>query len=98
MHDRTQFTAHLEIRVRNAIGDCPDQGQFGSALRDNYDLYHMLSKLMKDRAQMITMETPLRPSWRRHSRAVATTTIYHRPTARMTQIACMLRIIGVYSA
>ena len=48
---RTQFTAPLEIRVRNAIGDCPDLGQFGSALRDNYDLYHMLSKLMKDRAQ-----------------------------------------------
>ena len=37
---------------------------------------------------MITMETPLRPSWRRHSRAVATTTIYHRSPARMTQIAC----------
>src|SRR5258705_13180135 len=29
---RIQFTAHLEIRVRNAIGDCP--GHFGSALED----------------------------------------------------------------
>jgi hypothetical protein len=40
---RTHFTAPLEIRVRNAIGGCPDLGQFGSALRDNYDLYHMLA-------------------------------------------------------
>ena len=47
---------------------------------------------------MITMETPLRPSWRRHSQAVATTTIYHRSPARMTQIACGLSSIDVYSA
>src|ERR1700757_1632193 len=42
---RPQFTAPapLEIRVRTAIGGCPDLGQFGSALRDNYDLYHVLS-------------------------------------------------------
>ena len=37
------FSAPLEIRVRNAIGGCPDLGQFGSALGDNYDLYHMFS-------------------------------------------------------
>jgi hypothetical protein len=47
---------------------------------------------------MITMETPLRPSWRRHSRAVATTTTYNRSPARMTQIACMLSSIDVCSA
>jgi hypothetical protein len=47
---------------------------------------------------MITMETPLRPSWRRHSWEVATTTIYHRTPARMTQIACMLSSIDVHFA
>jgi hypothetical protein len=75
---RTHFTAPLEIRVRNAIGGCPDLGQFGSALRDNYDLYHMFVVVDEGPSAMITMGKPFRPCWRHHRtlRAAPKTTIY----------------------
>jgi len=63
---RTQFTAHLEIQVRNVIGDAQI---WDGRIRPGGP------------SAMITMETPFRPSWRRHRRAVPTTTIYRSPIA-----------------
>jgi hypothetical protein len=73
---RTQFTAHLEIQVRNVIGDAQI---WDGRIRPGGP------------SAMITMETPFRPSWRRHRRAVPTTTIYRVTDRRQERLRSRAR-------